>query len=73
MTRLSCPSCQLRFSTALTATQTTCPECGRPLEAVSSAEGTLGLRLFSGPDLRPALPMAVEAALPVDDVRPDGT
>jgi hypothetical protein len=74
MTRLSCPSCRLRFTRAATATLTTCPGCGRDLEAVGSAEAMLGFRLFTVADPRPALPMAVEAALPIDDdLRPDPT
>ena len=66
MTRLSCPSCRLRFSAAALAASTTCPECGRPLEAVSSAADTLGFQLFAPTDPLPALPMAAEAALPTD-------
>jgi hypothetical protein len=64
MTRLSCPSCRLRFGAAATAILTTCPECERHLE-VASAEATLGLRLFAPADPRPALPTAVEAAMPL--------
>ena len=67
MTRLSCPSCRLRFTAAATATTTTCPACGLHLEEVISAEDTLGFRLFTPPDPQPELPMAVEAALPVHD------
>jgi hypothetical protein len=48
----------------------TCPDCGRYLEAVLSAEDTLGFRLFTPLDPQPELPMAVEAALPIHD-RPD--
>jgi DNA-binding NarL/FixJ family response regulator len=73
MTRLSCPSCQLRFSAAAAASITTCPDCGRQLEAVISAEDTLGFRLFTPLDPQPELPMAVEAALPIHDLRPDFT
>ena len=71
MTRLLCPGCRLRFTTAPTATLTTCPVCGRRLEAVSSAQATLGYRLFAALDPQPALPMAAEAALPIHDLRPD--
>jgi hypothetical protein len=73
MTRLSCPSCRLRFTAAATATITTCPDCGRHLQAVISAEHTLGFRLFTPMDPQPELPMAVEAALPIHDLRPDCT
>jgi predicted nucleic acid-binding Zn-ribbon protein len=65
VTRFSCPSCRLRFATAAAATLTSCPECGRALQAVDSAEATLGYRLFEAIDPSPALPMAVEAALPI--------
>jgi hypothetical protein len=66
MTRVSCPSCRVRFGAAATAVLTTCPECGRPLEAASSAADTLGFQLFAPADPPPALPVAVEAALPTD-------
>ena len=72
MTRLSCPSCRLRFKAAATAAITTCPDCGRHLDAVISAEGTLGFRLFTPLDPQPELPMALEAALPVHDLDRDG-
>jgi hypothetical protein len=70
MTRLSCPSCRLRFGAVATAYLTTCPECERDLECVS-AQGTLGFRLFAPGDPLPALPMAVEAALPLHGPRPE--
>jgi hypothetical protein len=73
MTRLSCPSCRLRVAAAATATITTCPDCGRHLEPVVSAEDTLGFRLFTPLDPQPDLQMAVEAALPIRDLRPDRT
>jgi hypothetical protein len=71
MTRLSCPSCRLRFSSAATATLSTCPECGQHLDAVGSAEATLGFRLFAPTDPRPALPMASQAAVPIHGLRPE--
>jgi predicted amidophosphoribosyltransferase len=71
MTRLLCPSCRLRFTAVATATLTTCPDCGRPLDAAGSAETTLGYRLFAAPDAEPALPTAVEAVLAVPGVTPD--
>jgi predicted nucleic acid-binding Zn-ribbon protein len=73
MTRLSCPRCRLRFTAAATATITTCPDCGRQLQAVVSAEDTLGFRLATPVDPQPELPMAVEAALPIGDLTPDST
>jgi hypothetical protein len=71
VTRFSCPSCRLRFATAAAATLTSCPECGQALQAVGSAEATLGYRLFDAIDPPPALPIANEAALPVHHPRPD--
>jgi hypothetical protein len=71
MTRLSCPSCRLRFTAAVAANLTTCPECGRDVQAVDSASSMLGYRLFEATDPEPALPMAIEAALPLDGPRPD--
>jgi predicted nucleic acid-binding Zn-ribbon protein len=71
MTRVSCPSCRLRFTGAAAAILTTCPDCGRELQAVPSAEATLGYRLFEPFEPERALPMAGEVALPIDDLRPD--
>ena len=73
MTRLSCPSCRLRFTGAATATITTCPDCGRHLEAAISAADTLGYRLFAPLDPQPELPLADEAARPIAALRPDTT
>ena len=73
MTRLSCPSFRLRFAAGASATVTNCPACGGHLEPVTSAEDTLGFRLFSPLDPQPELPMAVEAALPIHDLRSDCT
>jgi hypothetical protein len=70
MTRSSCPSCRLRFGAAATAILTTCPECGRSLEAVDSAAATIGFRLFAPTEAQPALPMAGEAAVVLDGPRP---
>jgi hypothetical protein len=66
MTRVSCPSCRLRFGAAASAVLTTCPECGRPLEPAASATATLGFQLFAPTDLPLAPPMAIEAVLPTD-------
>jgi hypothetical protein len=73
MARLSCPSCRLRFTAAVSAAISTCPTCGRHLETVLSAADTLGLRLFTPGDTQPELPMAIEAAQPIDDLLPDRT
>jgi hypothetical protein len=71
MTRLSCPGCRLRFDAAATASLATCPECGRPVEAVGSAEATLGYCPFVAHDPQPALPMVAEAAMPIPGLLPD--
>ncbi|MEA2385626.1 MAG: hypothetical protein QOH72_5597 [Solirubrobacteraceae bacterium] len=71
MTRVSCPSCRLRFTSAAAAILTTCPACGSELQAVTSATAVLGYRLFEPFEPESALPMAVEVALPIDDHRPD--
>jgi hypothetical protein len=73
MARLSCPSCRLRFTAAVSAAISTCPTCGRHLETVLSAADTLGLSLFTLDDPQPELPMAIEAAQPIDEPRPDRT
>ena len=70
MTRASCPSCRLRFTPAATAILTSCPECGRPLEAASSAE-TLGYQLFGSLQPDAGLPAAEEVALLPPDDRPE--
>ena len=71
MTRFFCPSCRLRFATAAAATLTSCPECGGAFQAVDSAEAILGYRLFEETDPPPALPMAIEAALPIHPTQSD--
>jgi hypothetical protein len=71
MTRLTCPSCRLRFAIVSAATLTTCPCCAGELQAVASAQATLGFRLFEVVDPPVVLPVAVEMALPVPADRPD--
>jgi predicted anti-sigma-YlaC factor YlaD len=65
MTRVSCPACRLRFPAAASHL-TTCPECGRHLQAVASAEDTLGYRLFVATDEPLAPPSAAEMALLIE-------
>jgi hypothetical protein len=65
MTRVSCPSCRLRFTPAAAAILAICPECRRDLRAVGSAEALVGHRLFAPIDALPALPTAAEMALPI--------
>ena len=70
MTRLSCPTCRLRFPAAASP-PSTCPECGRHLQPVPSAEAALGYRLFVATDEPTAPPIAAEMALPIVLPPPD--
>jgi hypothetical protein len=65
MTRLTCRPCRLRFGGAAAATLASCPECGRALEDPGTAAASMGFRLFAPVEPAPAVPMAVEAALPI--------
>ena len=71
MTRLSCAPCRLRFASASASPPRTCPECGRHLQAVASAEAALGYRLYVPVDAPSAPPVAGEMALPIDVHGPD--
>jgi hypothetical protein len=73
MTRPTCPSCRLRFASAPAATLTTCPCCAGDLQAVASAEATLGFRLFEAVDPPAVVPVAVATALPIPANRPHQT
>ena len=75
MTRVTCPSCRLRFGAAAAVTLASCPECGRALEDAGSAAASMGFRLFGSaePESEPALAMAVEAKLPIPRPRQDGS
>jgi hypothetical protein len=73
MTRLTCPSCRLRFASVSAATLTNCPSCAGELQAVASAEAALGFRLSEVGDPPAALPVAVAIALPTPADRPDKT
>ena len=70
MTRLSCPTCRLRFPPAASQSAI-CPECGRGLQSVPSAEAALGYRLFVATDAPSAPPVAAEMALPIVLPPPD--
>ena len=72
MTRVSCPSCRLRFTAAWPTSPATCPECAGDLEVVTSAAATLGYRLYPT-DSPPAMPMAASVALPIHGSGPDET
>ena len=73
MTRLICPSCQLRFASVPAATLTNCPCCAGDLQAVASAEASLGFRLAEVVDSPAALPVAAAIALPIPADRPNQT
>ena len=70
MTRLSCPTCRLRFPTAASQPEF-CPECSGELQPVPSAEAVLGYRLFDVLDAPPAPPIAADTALPIILPPPD--
>ena len=71
MTRLSCPTCRLRFASAAALHLKDCPECGRALHPVAAAEAALGYRLFVAIDSPPAPSVAAEMAVPIHVHRPD--
>ena len=77
MTRLICPSCRLRFASEPAATLTSCPSCAGDLQAVGSAEASLGSRLYTVVDPPAALPVAVAIAIalptPMPADRPNQT
>ena len=73
MTRLTCPTCRLRFASASAATLTNCPCCAGDLQAVASAEATLGFRRFEVVDPAVALPVGGAIALPPPPDRPERT
>jgi hypothetical protein len=55
------------------ATLTTCPRCAGELQAVATAEATVGFRLFEVVDPPAVLPIAVEMVLPIPADRLDET
>ena len=59
MTRLCCPNCRLRFTSAAAAYITACPECGDLPQPIASLERTLGFRLVGPEDLPHRLPYAI--------------
>jgi hypothetical protein len=66
MNHVGCPDCGLRFAPAA-AWLVACPECGRPPQPITGAEGALGFRLFVLEDIPPELPEAVAVSLPIPD------
>jgi len=73
MTQTSCPSCRLRFTRASAAHLDACPECTQPLDRTATASDMLGYRLFDIADPHPAVPAAIEMALPMPSPAPDAT
>ena len=67
MTRVGCPSCRLRFTSAAAAYLVVCPECGRAPQPIAGAEGVVGFRLFVLEDVPCELPEAVAASIPIPD------
>jgi hypothetical protein len=67
MTQIGCPSCRLRFTAAVAAHLITCPECGRPAQAIARAEAVVGFRLFVVEDAPQALPEALAVSVPIPD------
>jgi hypothetical protein len=65
------PKLRLRFATVAAPILTSCPECGRELQAVDSADAALGYRLLVAIDSPPTFPMAVAATMPILPPRPD--
>jgi hypothetical protein len=65
MTRLSCPTCRLRFILSV-AYLDACPECGEPLRALA-LQDTVGFRLMGVEDVPPSLPEAVAVSIPDPD------
>ena len=74
MTHMCCPSCRLRFTRAAAAYLLACPQCGELVQAVPSALGVLGFRLFADAEIAEVLGPVVSAALPahVPGVDPPG-
>ena len=63
MTRLCCARCRLRFSPAVAAYITACPECGGSPEPITSLSGTLGFRLVGPEDVSDELPHALASSI----------
>jgi hypothetical protein len=57
----------LRFTGAVSAYVLACPECGRPLHAITDAEGVVGFRLFVADDVTQERPEALAVAIPISD------
>jgi predicted amidophosphoribosyltransferase len=68
MTLTCCPDCRLRFTPAAAAYLPACPQCGKPLQPVTSVKETIGFRLYKPEDLPRQFPQAIATALPTPDI-----
>jgi hypothetical protein len=62
-THLCCAHCRLRFTPAVAAYITACPECGDPPQPIASLELTFGFRLLGPEDLPQELPHATAVSI----------
>ncbi len=67
MTHVGCPACRLRFSRAVAAYLTACPECGESPQMIVSPDKAIGFRLFSSEQEASTPPTAVAVSLPNPD------
>ena len=67
MTHLCCPPCRLRFTRAVAAHITACPERGDSPQPVAVLERILGFRLVGPGDLPYELPCATAASIALID------
>lgn len=72
MTRVSCPSCRMRFARETATHITACPVCGGRLARIS-ADGALGLRLFTAEGHVHPLRHALDALTPDSPTDPGRT
>jgi hypothetical protein len=69
MTHVCCPGCRLRFTPAVSAYLSACPQCGEPPQAVTGAQSVFGFRLFEPEDPAHSLPEALAISMPLPDPR----
>ena len=67
MTHVGCPCCQLRLTSAMAAQLLACPECGRSLRVIGTAESAVGFSLFVPQDALNPLPEAIAVSVPLPD------
>jgi hypothetical protein len=70
-THLCCPACRTRFTPALAAYITACPECGDSPQLIAGLESTFGFRLVGPEDIPHDLPYATAVSItsPVPEAR----